>query len=114
MGRILVVENEADIREILVAFLNESGYKAHVVENGRDALKYIKKFRDIDLIISDIRMPVMGGNDLARNIRSLNSRLAIIGITGSHWECEPDLFDTILDKPFHLIELAEAVARVLG
>lgn len=114
MKSILIVDDEGGIQEILAAFLKESGYQVHVVGNGKEALDYIQKVQDIDLIVSDIRMPVMGGNDLAKRVRSMKPDLPIIGITGSNWDFDPKLFDIVLEKPFNLKDLADAVARVVG
>jgi len=114
MRSILIVDDEEGIRDILAAFLKESGYRVHAVDNGREALDFLENFRDIDLIVSDIRMPVMGGNALAKHVRSMSPDLAIIGITGSNWDFDPGLFDMILEKPFRLKVLADAIEQVLG
>jgi len=113
MERILIVDDEPGIREILATFLNESGYLTYVVNNGKEALEYIEEGHDIKLIISDILMPVMSGNVLAEHIRSSNRDLPIIGITGSNWDFDRDLFDMILEKPFSLKSLVESVAKFL-
>lgn len=113
-AHILIVEDEPGIREILATFLKENGYSVHVSDNGKEAIEYIEKVHDIDLIISDLLMPVMGGNEMAKHIRSLNINVNIIGITGSNWDFDAELFDTMLEKPFHLEALADAVSRFLG
>ena len=61
--RILVVDDEKVIREILADFLNMEGYVVHTVEDGVEALKELHR-RSYNLVISDLKMPNMGGLEL--------------------------------------------------
>lgn len=115
MGLILIVDDEPGIRDILSTFLGESGYSTKVVTNGKEALEFLENGHDLDLVITDIRMPVTSGNELAKHIRSSqNATLPVIGITGSNWDFDAKLFDTILEKPFKLTDLVSEIARLLG
>jgi CheY-like chemotaxis protein len=66
-NRILVVEDEADSREVLRVILEEQGQEVEDVENGVKALELLAK-RSYDLILSDLRMPGMSGEELYHRI----------------------------------------------
>ena len=66
-ARILVVDDEKVIREILADFLSMEGYVVHAVEDGVEAMKELKK-RSYNLVISDLKMPNMGGLELIAKI----------------------------------------------
>ena len=66
-NRILVVEDEADSREVLRVILEEQGQEVEDVENGLKALELLAE-RSYDLILSDLRMPSMGGEELYQRI----------------------------------------------
>jgi CheY-like chemotaxis protein len=66
-NRILVVEDEADSREMLRVILQAQGQEVEDVENGLKALELLAE-RSYDLILSDLRMPGMGGEELYRRI----------------------------------------------
>src|SRR5262245_50465694 len=70
-AKILVVDDERSIRELLEIFLRKEGFDASIAQNVKEALELIKK-TEFDLIISDIRMPDMSGIDLLRHLRSNN------------------------------------------
>jgi len=65
---ILVVEDEADIRESLVVFAAKAGWTADAVASGEEALAYLKKTHP-DIVVSDFNMPRMTGIQLLNNIR---------------------------------------------
>ena len=66
-NRILVVEDEADSREVLRVILEEQGQEVEDVENGLKALELLAE-RSYDLILSDLRMPSMDGEELYQRI----------------------------------------------
>jgi len=70
-ARILVVDDERSIRELLEIFLKKEGFAPSTAQSVQEALELIKK-TEFDLIISDIRMPDMSGIDLLRHVRSNN------------------------------------------
>src|SRR5690242_4496861 len=69
---VLVVDDEADLREIIAFDFEAAGYNVREAHNGSEALEIVKK-ESIDAVVSDIRMPVMGGLELLKNLRKLNS-----------------------------------------
>lgn len=81
-GTILIVDDEKMIRDLLVAMLLESGqYRMLEAENGRDALQ-ICQSEDVDLIFTDLKMPVMGGMELLAEMRRLKPEIPIVILTG--------------------------------
>src|SRR3990170_7100021 len=89
MPTTLVIDDERSMREFLSIMLEKEGYKVMAVDNGNDALKFIRKSRDpetgsghgFDLIITDIKMPKVGGIDILKESMSLNPNTPVIMIT---------------------------------
>ncbi len=81
MKRVLVVDDEEDILQLFTELLQRWGYEAVTARNGVEALD---KFRSqqIDLIVSDLKMPEMDGLELLQHIRSIDSRVPILVLTG--------------------------------
>ncbi len=69
-GRVLVVDDNADTRHILQRYLREAGLMAHAVENGVEALEYLRRV-DVDLVILDLMMPEMDGFSTLSHLRKL-------------------------------------------
>src|SRR3990172_2585465 len=89
MPTILVIDDERSMREFLSIMLEKEGYKVVAMDNGNDALDYIRKSGDpetgsghgFDLIITDIKMPKVGGIDILKESMSLNPNTPVIMIT---------------------------------
>ena len=73
MGKtILIVDDSKSIRAVVTYILEEAGYNVLVAEDGKDALNYLDG-RQIDLILTDLHMPVMDGMGLIKNVRNLDT-----------------------------------------
>ena len=113
MSRILVVDDEYLIADILSYALQDAGYEVETAANGAKALVELEKGR-FDLVITDYMMPIMNGEELAKAIRS-NAQFADLpvilmsGAQASIGKAIPDLFSAVFDKPF---DTASMVARV--
>jgi DNA-binding NtrC family response regulator len=79
--RILIVDDEEMIRNLLVRRLTDEGYFCETASNGTDALDFLEK-DDYSLIISDIIMPRLDGLELLKIMKAVNSRVLVIIITG--------------------------------
>ena len=79
--RILVVDDEKVIRDILADFLNMEGYVVHTVEDGVEALKELGR-RSYNLVISDLKMPKMGGLELIQKITEDSLPVLTVIMTG--------------------------------
>ena len=84
LGRVLVVDDEPQIRRVLRSSLAARGYEVHDAPTGEEALKSLRQSR-FDLVLLDVNMPGMGGLEACREIRA-GSAVAIIMLTVSDSE----------------------------
>ena len=114
--KILVVDDEQDIRALLVDTLCTSGYEAIEAANGEEALRRIET-EFLDLVILDIMMPGMNGFQVLRQLRKTSDIPVIMlsGRTGTVDKVESFELgaDDYVTKPFHLIELTARIAALL-
>ncbi len=80
-NKILLVDDEEDIRDVLGLFLEDMGYQIFSAENGEDALQIFRK-ENPPIILSDIKMPGMDGTELLQKIKQENREAEVIMITG--------------------------------
>lgn len=118
--RILIVDDEEAIQKLLTGVLEMDGHDVEVAGNGREALDKVGA-QSFDLIISDIKMPVMGGPDMYRRLREDDNPLArrVIFVTGDTVAPDTRKFlqeidNTVLSKPFRLRDVRESVATALA
>lgn len=116
--RILVVEDEPLVRELLGVYLKEEKYEFEMAVNGREGLE---KFREgtFDLVMTDRAMPEMNGDALAVEIKRLKPSQPIILLTGfgdlmSSTGEKPAGVDIVVGKPFTLGTLRNAIIKVTG
>ncbi len=115
---VLVVEDEVTICEIMTAWLRRSARHVLSAHNGQEAFHLLQQEK-FDVVISDVRMPIMDGVALLRAIRKLPPPFpAVIFVTGFS-DLEPrDAYalgvEAILEKPLERDQLARAVQRSLG
>lgn len=115
--RILVVDDEADIRRIIRILLESRGYRVLEAPNGRLAVETIRKEPDVDLILLDIMMPELSGIEASREIRSRSS-VPILFLTArtqeqDKLEAYQSGGDDYLAKPFSHGELLMKVDSLL-
>lgn len=115
---VLLAEDEPQVRRLIHTVLEQAGYTVLVAEDGQQALRVAEQARHVDLLVSDVRMPHLGGVELARRLRALWPALKVILMSGY-----PDIDavnaqengegDVLFTKPFGTIELLERVRRSL-
>ncbi|NWF39413.1 PAS domain S-box protein [Mariprofundus sp. NF] len=116
---ILLADDEADLRSTTAEVLSSLGYQVLEAGDGEQALEIFKTHQEtIDLILTDIVMPKMGGVDLARSIRQLDLEVPIIFATGydrEHVLTAEDQIDNseIIGKPFSFEELSQLIRNKL-
>ncbi|MBX3749280.1 MAG: PAS domain S-box protein [Opitutaceae bacterium] len=119
---ILVVDDDASVREIIAAVLAQHDYRVVTCADGVEAIvNYNAKSRDIALVITDVDMPNLGGAILAATLRRLNPQLRIIAMSGlsSAGVARDDVEEikriaaAFLPKPFSATDLLAVVHRVL-
>ena len=112
--RILLAEDQQDVREMTAIMLGMDDHVVTTAVNGREALDLFTPGR-FDLVITDYLMPLMKGDELARNIKQLAPDEPVLMITGSTSELGSiqTSVDAVLNKPFSFEELRQAVAQIL-
>ncbi len=85
LHNVLVVDDDASMRHLLSVILADHGYEARAVSSGEDALRELAA-RDYDLVLTDVRMPGMGGLELLRRIQATDPERLVIVMSayGSH------------------------------
>jgi putative nucleotidyltransferase with HDIG domain len=115
--RILVVDDEEAIREVVSTLLEAQGYHCSAVGNGRAALEYVEK-NSLDLVLSDMVMPEMDGLKLLEWLRARDQDIPVIMVTAMHdlstalEAIRRGAYDYIL-KPFEKDQLFLSVRRAL-
>jgi two-component system cell cycle sensor histidine kinase/response regulator CckA len=116
---ILLVEDEPTMRVLTSQLLERRGYPHFAAENGEAALALLAGVEEpIDLLLTDVRMPRLGGGDLARRLRARNPRLPVILMSGDiRDEADLEGLDAgrtaFLAKPFTVSELERTIAALL-
>jgi signal transduction histidine kinase len=116
--RILVVEDEPLVREVLGVYLGEDSHEITLAVNGRDGLEKFQK-GEFDLVMTDRAMPEMNGDALAAEIKKLRPSQPVLLLTGfgdlmSGAGEQPAGVDLVVSKPFTLTTLRGAIAKVTG
>ena len=118
-GRVLVVEDEVDVRQFAVRALKRQGYSVLEASDGVEALDIVNASGDkIDLVLSDVLMPEMDGPTLFKKLRETKPDLKVIFVSGFPNDAFRESLGTddfaFLPKPFTLKELATKVKEELG
>jgi two-component system cell cycle sensor histidine kinase/response regulator CckA len=113
---ILLVDDHEELRWVLARILTREGYEVLLAENGRAALAVIEELqRPVDLIISDVRMPAMGGEELIAALSDRHVSRHLLFMTGEGTRYGPTLAGvTVLQKPFSREALLERVHELLS
>ncbi len=116
-GRILIVDDEQPIREMLSLLMRQEGLTAQVAHDGEAALKIIG-FTPLDAVIVDLRMPGLDGLEVLRRARGMDEDLPVILITGcGEIKCAVDAMKAgahdYLTKPLNNDEVIRVVVRAL-
>ena len=116
--RILVIEDDEEMRSLLKDFFEEEGFEIDSVSNGFDAFRILIR-RLFDLIITDIRMPGLTGLDILPRIRKFQPEASIIVITafGSeevHRRAMERGASVYLEKPLRFYELRTMIHEIIS
>ena len=122
MANILVVDDEAPVRNLLSDVLEKEGYTVFTAETGVEA-STIYNSKDIDLIITDLVMPEKGGIDLIMELKKQDPNIKVIAISGGggitgRFDYLPIAklvgATEIIAKPFQVAEIRAQVAKMLA
>lgn len=121
--RVLIVDDEADARELLAIVLEQSGAQVIVSASATEAFDFLSQSR-VDVLVSDIAMPKVDGYELIRQVREIEAQrgeqhIPAIALTAYARESDRDLaleagFQVHLAKPFDPDELVSVVANLAG
>lgn len=116
---ILIVDDEADVRELLRIILEQGGYRVIEADSGKAALDLAaRQDPPLSLMITDVLMPHMHGKDLALRIRSILPHLKILYMSGYALEILSDLNlcpdpSALMRKPLEAAAILATVRRIL-
>jgi two-component system, cell cycle sensor histidine kinase and response regulator CckA len=117
-GTILLVEDEDMVRAVAERALTRNGYTVITASNGEEALEALEGRTDIDLLVSDVVMPVMDGPTMVRKARESFPKMPILFMSGYAEEQLRKMIDldniAFLPKPFSVQQLAEAARDALA
>ncbi len=114
MKKILVLEDEANIRSFVVLNLNRAGYETIEAGTGEEALEQLRLNPDVRMALLDIMLPDMDGFEVCRRIRASNSKIGIIMLTARTQEMDKVTgfmtgADDYVTKPFSPAELTARI-----
>ena len=109
--RVLIVDDEPHVRELLREFLTGLGYDVATAATGLDALDAVPDFRP-DVIVLDMLMPLLSGKDVLGALRRTGSTAPVILISGNDDSTNEGFF-AVLTKPFDLGGMAGVVAAAV-
>lgn len=114
---ILVVDDELLIRDLLYDFFKDHGWDISIAENGEKALEVMES-KNIDLVLSDVKMPEMDGLDLSRKLRESYPKIPVVLMTG--YPSVDSVIDALRNKvvdyivkPFNINQLYKTVESQL-
>jgi DNA-binding response OmpR family regulator len=116
-NRVLVVEDDAGVRGLLPAILEDEGFEIVLAADGEEGLRLARTV-DPAVLLIDVMMPGLGGPEVLRRLRREDGTLpfAVLVLTGAVESVEPLRFelgpDSILEKPFDIIRLANRVREL--
>jgi CheY-like chemotaxis protein len=118
-GTILVVDDEPINRKVAVALLEKLGYKATAVQNGREAIEvYRTQKESIDLVLLDIQMPEMNGQDCYRELQRIDPDVRAVICSGYLRDADieqlrSDGLKGYIRKPYHGVQFSRTIAGAI-
>ena len=114
-GTILVVDDEPLLTTMADAILTDFGYKVLTANNGQNALQILQQpDTDIDVVVTDLVMPGMGGRELMERIRQLDFQMPIVAMSGYVLPEDKTAHASYLQKPFTTTDLLRKVKSALA
>lgn len=109
--RVLLVEDEVSLRQLALKVLSHHGYRVTCAENGEQAWETLQG-EDFDLLVTDIQMPKMTGNELVKKVLGSKPELPVLMMSGYNPEGQVPEEVLFLSKPFTPQQLVEKVAAL--
>jgi CheY-like chemotaxis protein len=114
--RVLLVDDDDDVRDYTAFVLEEAGFDVRVAARGEAAFRVLATGEPFDLLITDLVMPGWDGIELARRVRMLRPELKVLFVTGYSRGMVGERLAGIevLDKPYRRDKLLDAVRHTLA
>jgi len=114
-ARILVIEDEEEVRNLLKDILTDAGHEVEIAGDGLQGVEIFEK-KEFDLVFTDLGMPVMSGWQVAEKIKSVNGKVPVALITGwnvelKESEMKDNCLDLIIQKPFAVNQVLRLVQK---
>ncbi|MDD5285214.1 MAG: response regulator [Desulfuromonadaceae bacterium] len=119
-GTILLVDDEQALRNVGAALLNSMGFRALTAQDGREALEiFFERGREIDVVMLDLLMPLMGGIDTYHELRKTDTNIPILICSGYELESvahviNNDQYAGFVPKPYKPDELQNVIVKMMG
>jgi signal transduction histidine kinase/CheY-like chemotaxis protein len=114
-GTVLVIDDESLLTTMADAILTDFGYKVLTANNGKQALQILEqKGADVNLVVTDLVMPGMGGRELIERIRQLGMQMPILTMSGYVLPDDKASHGSYLQKPFTSTDLLRKVKAALA
>jgi DNA-binding response OmpR family regulator len=121
MAKILVIDDNEDLRETIVSVLEDEGYATLIAPDGASGVRVFGESRP-DLVITDLIMPKSNGLDTIREIKTIDPGARIVAMSGGSLISHEYYLDVasslgamhVLPKPFEIDELVRVVAKCLN
>jgi len=122
MAQVIVIDDDIDMRNLMVRILETQGYVILQAENGRQGLKLIRENPELDLVITDLVMPDLEGIELIRELHAYKKDLPILAISGGVHARTATFLEiagllgakAVLEKPFDLKQFVVTVATLIA
>jgi len=112
VSRVLVVDDDRLVRELLMTQLTEAGYEVLAADSAETAMVIIEDVPDIDVVVSDYAMTGMDGIGLIKQLRNMGNEVPVLLLTGNYAR-HPELMENfgarLLRKPASILELVRAI-----
>lgn len=121
MAKILVADDQKEIRDVLRSLLEETGHEVRLAVDGAEALRFQTEF-GADVVLTDLHMPKLNGLELIHALRDASTNVRIIAMSGGADDLAAKNLqgslingaDFVLTKPFPMQSLLRAIASLLA
>lgn len=112
-----MVEDDTVIALVLKEVLSDEGYQVILAADGQEAVDILAEGPEIDLVVTDLRLPYIEGGDIIRMMRFIPElqEIPVIIVTGS-WLMDlppPETYQALIQKPFDIVAFVSEVRRLL-
>ena len=118
LGTVLVVDDDNAVRNLAKSVLERSGYRVILTANGQEGVEEFRKQKEVALVLLDLTMTVMSGEEAFHKIRAANSGAKILLMSGyseayATRALQGERLEGFLQKPFTALKLSEQVGQIL-